>query len=192
MEIKIKNRLVIINGPSCMGKSTLADRIQEEYSGKCAIIGHDDILEIVNKNQEQHKIDDEFQDYYLGTICNALSIPDIELLVLDTFNIEIRRLLNFITVIRGVANYHDQITLIKMNVDSKIHDEFIHKKLAAIGMPNDVHMIAGIKSQVLQYKGLEGALYKPMPFCDNIVVTDPRNVSITFDLPRKGRKKQMS
>ena len=188
MEIKIKNRLVIINGPSCMGKSTLADRIQEEYSGKCAIIGHDDILGLVNQNQSQEKIDDEFHDYYLGTICNALSMPDIELLVLDTFNIEIKRLLNFIVAIRGFANYSDPITLIKMNVDAKIHEGFIHRKLAAMGMPNDTYMIAGIKSQVLQYKGLDGALYKPMPYCDNIMVTDPRNVTITFDLPKKGRK----
>ncbi len=191
MEIKIKNRLVIINGPSCMGKSTLADRIQEEYSGKCAIIGHDDILEYVNKNQSQEKIDDEFHNYYLGTICNALTMPDIELLVLDTFNIEIKRLLNFIVAIRGFTNYKDPITLIKMNVDSKIHDEFIHRKLSALGMPNDAYMKAGIKSQVLQYKGIDGALYKPMPYCDNIIVTDPRNVRITFDLPKKGRNKNL-
>lgn len=189
MEINIKNRLVIIIGPSCMGKSTLADRIQEGYNGRCAIIGHDDILEIVNKNQEQYKIDDEFHDYYLGTICNALTMPDIDLLVLDTFNIEIRRLLAFITTIRGVTNYSEPITLIKMNVDSKIHDQFMKKKLSGLGMSNDPYMIGGIKSQVLQYKGIDGSLNKPMPFCENIVVKDPRNVTITFDLPRKGRNK---
>lgn len=189
MELKIKNRLVIIIGPSCSGKSTLADRIQEEFSGKCAIIGHDDILELVNKNQEQYKIDDEFQDYYLGTICNALTMPDIDLLVLDTFNIEIMRLLAFISTIRAATDYSDQITLIKMNVDSKIHEEFMMKKLMGLGMANDPYMIAGIKSQVVQYKGIEGSLYKNMPFCDTTVIKDPRDITIDFDLPKKGRRK---
>lgn len=186
MEIKITNRLVIINGPSCSGKSTLADRIQEEYSGKCAIIGHDDILSFVDKNQPQEKIDEDFRDIYLGTICNALGMPEIDLLVLDTFNIEIKRLLAFISAIRLFGNYNDQINLIKMNVDSNIHDEFMKKKLMELGMANNSYMMAGIKSQVLQYKGIEGSLNKSIPFCDTSVVKNPRNVTISFDLPRKG------
>ncbi len=183
MELKIKNRLVIINGPSCSGKSALADRIQEECSGKCVIIGHDDILEYVDKNQPQEKIDEEFRGLYLGTICNALSMPDIDLLVLDSLNIEIKRLLAFISLIRLVGEYRDPITLVKMNIDAKLHDEFIRKRT------NDPYFIASAKSQVVLYKGIEGSLNKSIPYCDTTVVKDPRDVTITYDLPKKGRKK---
>lgn len=187
MDIKIKNRLVIINGPSCSGKSTLANRIQDEYNGngKCAIIGHDDILAYVNKDQSQEQIDFEFRNIYLGTICNALSMPEIELLVLDTFNIEIKRLLAFITTIKGVSDYKEPITLIKMNVDEDIHDEFIRKRT------NDPYLVIGIKSQVAMYKGMEGALNKSIPFCETTVIKDPRDINIIFDLPKKGQMKEL-
>lgn len=182
MDIKIKNRLVIINGPSCSGKTTLAKRIQDEYNGngQCAIIGHDDILAFVDKNQSQDKIDKDFHNYYLGTICNALSMPEIELLVLDTLNIEIKRLIAFISVIRGVAPYTDPITLIKMDVDGNIHDEFIRMRTT------DPELVAGIKSQVSIYKGIEGSLNKSIPYCQTTVVKDPRDINIIFDLPKKG------
>lgn len=187
MDIKINNRLVIINGPSCSGKTTLANRIQDEYNGngKCAVIGHDDILAYVDKNQSQEQIDKDFHNYYLGTICNALSMPEIELLILDTLNIEIKRLIAFISVIRGVAPYTDPITLIKMNVEGNIHDEFISMRTT------DPELVAGIKSQVGIYRGIEGSLNKSIPYCQTSVIKDPRDINIIFDLPKKGTIKKL-
>ncbi|MCX4364798.1 MAG: hypothetical protein OSJ70_03400 [Bacilli bacterium] len=99
------------------------------------------------------------------------------------FNIEIKRLLAFISLIRLVGEYRDPITLVKMNIDAKLHDEFIRKRT------NDPYFIASAKSQVVLYKGIEGSLNKSIPYCDTTVVKDPRDIIITFDLPKKGRKK---
>ncbi len=183
MEIKFNNRLVIINGPSCSGKTTLADRIQAEYKGKCVVICHDDILGFVDKNQPQEKIDEDFHHYFLAVICGALEEESIDLVVLDTLNVGIKQLLTFITVIKGFSNYQDLITLIKMNIDTKLHDEFIAKRTS------DSFVKRGVKSQVEYYKGIEGSLNKSIPFCDTFVVKNPKDVTLKFDLSKKLKRK---
>ena len=62
MQIDLETRIVIITGPSTTGKSTLARSIKESSKINTLVISHDDIASIVNQNNPEQLVKEEFYE----------------------------------------------------------------------------------------------------------------------------------
>ena len=71
MQIDLETRIVIITGPSTTGKSTLARSIKESSKINTLVISHDDIASIVNQNNPEQLVKEEFYEKLKKTIGKA-------------------------------------------------------------------------------------------------------------------------
>ena len=72
MQIDIKNRIVIITGPSTSGKTTLAKKIKEMSPVKTVIIAHDDIAAMIDQNKTEDEKNDDFWAMLIEKIGESL------------------------------------------------------------------------------------------------------------------------
>lgn len=187
MNINIDNKLVIIIGPSSMGKSTLAKKMQDDFDGNAVIISHDDILEQTDKNQDQDSMNLEFRLRFFDAVGEAVHNKSNDLVILDTLNFNAQALFAVLMYTRRYLNYMGGITVIKMNLPLDLHKKYIegHKAL------NPLVDVEAILGQRVFYESQYGSLNCPCTGLANkiIKINNPEDVKINYNLKKRGNKK---
>ena len=188
MEITLNNRLCILIGPTTSGKTTLSKRIKDEFSENCKVISHDGVLSKIPKNQSQNQIDFQFRITLLKEIASALEDTSNKLVVLDTINILHENFTAFVMGLRALLNYNDEITILKMDVDLSLRQEFWRQRIAMYKALNMNDMLSAMDSNALfqqgaLFKSNVGSLRTQLPSTRNFIINDPTKVKINFDMP---------
>ena len=87
MQIDIKNRIVIITGPSTSGKTTLAKKIKEMSPVNTAIIANDDIAVMIDQTKTDAEKNDDFWAMLIEKIGNSLENSENKLVVFDVLGV---------------------------------------------------------------------------------------------------------
>jgi len=183
----ISTRLVVIVGPSTTGKTTLAKKISSEFKGKSIIISHDDVVNKINKNQPQDKIDMQFRLLLIEQIKDAINDESNKLIILDTLNIGYQSLLAFLCIIKAIC-YSNEITLFKTDLPFNLHEKYIRER-AKKDSKTDLKTIL---AQRKFYYSNDGSLkasfsnqYHDYLVDDEYIITNPEAITIQFDIVPK-------
>lgn len=183
MKLNIKDRLVIIVGPSTTGKSTLARKINREFNYISTIISYDEITKKNNKKSSQKTDDDIFRTQLLEQISDAINNESNELIILDSTNYDAEELFSTLYTIRTWLNYRDGITLIKMDLPLELHEEYIQKRFG--NKSSDYY--PDILQQRDHYTSLEGSLNNSYDILTNneFIIENPEGLKIKFKMTGK-------
>ena len=121
MQIDIDNRIVIITGPSTTGKSTLANKILESSPVKAVVISHDAIAGEINDKQSEREKSEELYIRLVNKVFAALRNSENKLIIFDVPGINANYIYSLLQIIEMANHYHDNITLIKINLPLETH-----------------------------------------------------------------------
>ena len=122
MQIDLETRIVIITGPSTTGKSTLARSIKESSKINTLVISHDDIASIVNQNNPEQLVKEEFYEKLKKTIGKALKDLENELIIFDVPGIKEDYMWALLDLLAKYDEYQD-------NIKNAINDKIDGKKI---------------------------------------------------------------
>lgn len=175
MEVNINNRIVLIIGPSTTGKTTLSKKINEESQVKSKIISHDGVLNTINKNQSQEKIDMEFKLEFIKQISDAVKDSSNELIILDTLNIRTQGLMAILLTLKMLGD--DGITLIKMHPTLDLHTKYIIQRAKR----NKLVTPAAVLQQRKFFESREGSLNTRIDVVDDeFIIENPEDITLNF------------
>jgi len=168
-------------------KTTLAKKISSEFKGKSIIISHDDVVNKINKNQPQDKIDMQFRLLLIEQIKDAINDESNKLIILDTLNIGYQSLLAFLCIIKAIC-YSNEITLFKTDLPFNLHEKYIRER-AKKDSKTDLKTIL---AQRKFYYSNDGSLkasfsnqYHDYLVDDEYIITNPEAITIQFDIVPK-------
>ena len=121
MQIDIASRIVIITGPSTTGKSTLANKILESSPVKAVVISHDAIADEINDKQSERQRSEELYIRLVNKVFAALRNSENKLIIFDVPGINANYIYSLLQIIEMANHYHDNITLIKINLPLETH-----------------------------------------------------------------------
>ena len=121
MQIDIDSRIVIITGPSTTGKSTLANKILESSPVKAVVISHDAIAGEINDKQSEREKSEELYIRLVNKVFAALRNSENKLIIFDVPGINANYIYSLLQIIEMANHYHDNITLIKINLPLETH-----------------------------------------------------------------------
>ena len=121
MQIDIDSRIVIITGPSTTGKSTLANKILESSPVKAVVISHDAIADEINDKQSEREKSEELYIRLVNKVFAALRNSENKLIIFDVPGINANYIYSLLQIIEMANHYHDNITLIKINLPLETH-----------------------------------------------------------------------
>ncbi len=122
----LKNKMVVIVGPTATGKSTLAKKVQKSCPNS-VMISREDIIEEMIQHPTKGEIYTKFRFFFLQKIKEALEEEGEPVIIIDMLNHQEHSLVTFLNSIRNYANYQDGITLIKMNPTMNLHKKMIQE-----------------------------------------------------------------
>ena len=196
MQIDIKNRIVIITGPSTSGKTTLAKKIKEISPVNTAIIAHDDIAAMIDQNKTEDEKNEDFWAILIEKIGESLEDSENKLVVFDVLGIEDVYIYSLLQMIELVSSYYDDVTMIKMNLPVDKHLEFAKSRVdndpnVKMYYRNLEEYWRAIMLQRAYYESSEGSLKSDFFVCSEYVISDPEDVQIKFDLVKKKEKQKI-
>ena len=121
MQIDIDSRIVIITGPATTGKSTLANKILESSPVKAVVISHDAIADEINDKQSEREKSEELYIRLVNKVFAALRNSENKLIIFDVPGINANYIYSLLQIIEMANHYHDNITLIKINLPLETH-----------------------------------------------------------------------
>lgn len=193
MQINLETRIVIITGPSTTGKSTLARSIKESSKINTLVISHDDIASIVNQNNPEQLVKEEFYEKLKKTIGKALKDLENELIIFDVPGIKEDYMWALLDLLAKYDEYQDNITIIKMDLPLKKHLKLMKKRMQSD--PEVAFYYSGfdeyyetVISQRESYEGFDGSLYADFGKCIEYVIENPKDVEITWSISKKYKK----
>lgn len=185
MCITINSRVVLIVGPTTSGKTTLAKRIKEEFPGKAIIISHDDIAMNLNKNNSKEQSDFEHRMKMISSIQSALDDEENQLIILDTLNIRREGVFAILMLIK-LLGVDEEITLLKTNISLETHCSFFkNRNDSLLKMVSMNELLKTILEQRAFYEGESGSLNMHYQSTEEIVISNPEDVTFSFELPHK-------
>ena len=196
MQIDIKNRIVIITGPSTSGKTTLAKKIKEMSPVKTVIIAHDDIAAMIDQNKTEDEKNDDFWAMVIEKIGESLEDSENKLVVFDVLGIEDVYIYSLLQMIELVSSSYDEVTMIKMNLPVAKHLEFVKSRIDSdpnvkLYYRNLEEYWRAIMLQRSYYESSEGSLESDFFVCSEYVISDPKDVQIKFDLVKNKEKQKI-
>lgn len=196
MQIDIKNRIVIITGPSTSGKTTLAKKIKEMSPVNTVIIAHDDIAAIIDQNKTEEEKNEDFWAILIEKIGESLEDFENKLVVFDVLGIEDVYIYSLLQMIELVSSYYDDVTMIKMNLPVDKHLEFAKSRIDSdpnvkLYYRNLEEYWRAIILQRAYYESSEGSLKSDFFVCCEYVISDPEDVQIKFDLVKNKEKQKL-
>ena len=196
MQIDIKNRIVIITGPSTSGKTTLAKKIKEMSPVKTVIIAHDDIAAMIDQNKTEDEKNDDFWAMLIEKIGESLEDSENKLVVFDVLGIEDVYIYSLLQMIELVSSSYDEVTMIKMNLPVAKHLEFVKSRIDSdpnvkLYYRNLEEYWRAIMLQRAYYKSSAGSLESDFFVCSEYVINDPKDVQIKFDLVKNKEKQKI-
>ena len=196
MQIDIKNRIVIITGPSTSGKTTLAKKIKEMSPVKTVIIAHDDIAAMIDQNKTEDEKNEDFWAMLIEKIGESLEDSENKLVVFDVLGIEDVYIYSLLQMIELVSSCYDDVTMIKMNLPVAKHLEFVKSRIDSdpnvkLYYRNLEEYWRAIMLQRAYYESSEGSLESDFFVCNEYVISDPKNVQIKFDFVKNKEKQKI-
>lgn len=196
MQIDIKNRIVIITGPSTSGKTTLAKKIREMSPVKTVIIAHDDIAAMIDQNKTEDEKNEDFWAMLIEKIGESLEDSENKLVVFDVLGIEDVYIYSLLQMIELVSSCYDDVTMIKMNLPVAKHLEFVKSRIDSdpkvkLYYRNLEEYWRAIMLQRAYYESLEGSLESDFFVCNEYVISDPKDVQIKFDFVKNKEKQKI-
>lgn len=177
MNINIKNRLVLIIGPSTTGKTNLSKKIKREANKKSIIISHDDVLKDIDQSLPQEQRDYVFRLEFIRQIAEAIEDKTNELIILDTVNVKSQSLMAVLLIIRMVIGYTGELSLIKMNLSPEQHKRYVLKRSESNSSIN----ISAIFSQMSIYTSIQGSLHRKFDLAnEEIIIDNPEDIELNF------------
>ena len=194
MQIDIDSRIVIITGSSTTGKSTLANKILESSPVKAVVISHDAIANEINDKQSERQRSEELYIRLVNKVFAALKNSENKLIIFDVPGINANYIYSLLQIIEMANHYHDNITLIKINLPIETH-----LKLMKLRMQTDPEVIfyfndfdeylQTILSQRSNYEGPWESLYTKYPHCNDCIIDNSEKVSLNFNFPKSYERK---
>lgn len=196
MQIDIKNRIVIITGPSTSGKTTLAKKIKEMSPVNTAIIAHDDIAVMIDQTKTNAEKNDDFWAMLIEKIGNSLENPENKLVVFDVLGVEDVYIYSLLRMIELVNSCYDEVTMIKMNLSVAKHLKFVKSRMDSdsnvkLYYKNLKEYWRAIMIQRAYYESSEGSLKSDFFVCNEYVINNPEDVQIKFDLVKNKSKQKI-
>lgn len=196
MQIDIKNRIVIITGPSTSGKTTLAKKIKEMSPVNTVIIAHDDIAAMIDQNKTEDEKNDDFWAMLIEKIGESLEDSENKLVVFDVLGIEDVYIYSLLQMIELVSSCYDDVTMIKMNLPVDKHLELVKSRIDSdpnvkLYYRNLEEYWRAIMLQRAYYESSEGSLESDFFVCNEYVINDPKDVQIKFDLVKNKEKQKI-
>ena len=196
MQIDIKNRIVIITGPSTSGKTTLAKKIREMSPVKTVIIAHDDIAAMIDQNKTEDEKNEDFWAMLIEKIGESLEDSENKLVVFDVLGIEDVYIYSLLQMIELVSSCYDDVTMIKMNLPVAKHLEFVKSRIDSdpkvkLYYRNLEEYWRAIMLQRAYYESSEGSLESDFFVCNEYVISDPKDVQIKFDFVKNKEKQKI-
>ena len=196
MQIDIKNRIVIITGPSTSGKTTLAKKIKEMSPVKTVIIAHDDIAAMIDQNKTEDEKNDDFWAMLIEKIGESLEDSENKLVVFDVLGIEDVYIYSLLQMIELVSSCYDDVTMIKMNLPVAKHLELVKSRIDSdpnvkLYYRNLEEYWRAIMLQRAYYESSEGSLESDFFVCNEYVISDPKDVQIKFDFVKNKEKQKI-
>lgn len=196
MQIDIKNRIVIITGPSTSGKTTLAKKIKEMSPVKTVIIAHDDIATMIDQNKTEDEKNEDFWAMLIEKIGESLEDSENKLVVFDVLGIEDVYIYSLLQMIELVSSCYDDVTMIKMNLPVAKHLEFVKSRIDSdpkvkLYYRNLEEYWRAIMLQRAYYESSEGSLESDFFVYNEYVISDPKDVQIKFDLVKTKEKQKI-
>lgn len=196
MQIDIKNRIVIITGPSTSGKTTLAKKIKEMSPVNTVIIAHDDIAVMIDQTKTDAEKNDDFWAMLIEKIGNSLENPENKLVVFDVLGVEDVYIYSLLRMIELVNSCYDDVTMIKMNLSVAKHLKFVKSRMDSdsnvkLYYKNLKEYWRAIMIQRAYYESSEGSLKSDFFVCNEYVINNPEDVQIKFDLVKNKSKQKI-
>ncbi len=196
MQIDIKNRIVIITGPSTSGKTTLAKKIKEMSPVNTVIIAHDDIAAMIDQNKTEDEKNEDFWAMLIEKIGESLEDSENKLVVFDVLGIEDVYIYSLLQMIELVSSCYDDVTMIKMNLPVAKHLEFVKSRIDSdpkvkLYYRNLEEYWRTIMLQRTYYESSEGSLESDFFVCIEYVINDPKDVQIKFDMVKNKEKQKI-
>ena len=196
MQIDIKNRIIIITGPSTSGKTTLAKKIKEMSPVNTEIIAHDDIAVMIDQTKTDAEKNDDFWAMLIEKIGNSLENSENKLVVFDVLGVEDVYIYSLLRMIELVNSCYDDVTMIKMNLSVDKHLKFVKSRMDSdsnvkLYYKNLKEYWRAIMIQRAYYESSEGSLKSDFFVCNEYVISNPEDVQIKFDLVKNKSKQKI-